>query len=314
MNRPIVTGISLLFCVFISGCSLRGMVINEVAVMAEEGIGAFERDDDLDLVESAIPGHIKLMETFLESRPNNYRLLTLLSRLYGSYGFLFYEPRLEALKLEVSYPVTDVDKSDGGSVETLTSALDRHLLKGADYALRALETRHKGCREKMNNINTVDPFLDSLTQKDVPALFWYGFNLAEYVNLHRDSIKIISRAHLAEKAMLRVLDLEPGYYHGMANLVLMIYYGSRSPMTGGDPEAASRYYQDTRQVAGDEFLLADVYYARYCLYWKQDREGFEKVLSRVAKNPLPGNRYNLFNRSAAVRARIYLEATDRLFF
>ncbi len=313
MNKYTIPGILLILFVFLSGCSLRGIVINEVAAVAEDGIGAFEQDDDLDLVKSAIPAHIKLLETFLESRPRNDRLLILLSRLYGSYGFLFYEARLEALKLGVAYPRTDVDNCDPYTIETVTAALDRYFQKGMDYALQALETRHGDCREKINNIRTVEPFFNSLTKKDVPALFWYGFNLAEYVNLHKDSVKAVSRAHLAEKAMLRVLALDPEYYHGMANLVLMIYYGSRPPMTGGNYEAAVKYYEKLRQIAGDDFLLADVYYARYCLYQKQDKKKFTEMLNRVIEEPVSGKRYNLFNQAAVLRARLYLGAVVRLF-
>ena len=68
------------------------------------GMSAFETDDNLMLTENAFPANIKLMETLLASRPDHYPLLTLLAKMYGSYGFVYFEPRLEAGTLKVDYP------------------------------------------------------------------------------------------------------------------------------------------------------------------------------------------------------------------
>jgi len=289
------------------------MVINEVARIAENGISAFENDDDLVLTEKALPANIKLFEVLLENQPENYRLLTLLARLYGSYGFAFFESRLEALELGISYPTEDAACCRELNIETTRETLDRYFLKGSEYALRALEVHHKNSRERMRKVTTVDLFFRSLAKEDVPALFWYGFNLGGYVNLNRNSVKAISKAHLAEKAMLRVVELDPGYFHAGGHLFLLAYYGSRTTMMGGNPETALMHYQKLKRLTGKDFLLGDLYYARYYLYPKQEREKFEKILSDIIKYRSSSKRYRLLNQVAANRASVYLQSVDYFF-
>lgn len=301
---------------FFCACSIRGMVINEVAKIAEDGISAFESDEDLVLMEKAFPANIKLFETMLESRPENHKMLTLLSRLYGSYAFAFIEPRFIALKLGVNKPYQNGMNAHSETLPTIDSLkqeLDRYYLRGAEYALRALEVHHSNCRENIKNVSTANTFFKSLTKKDVSALFWYGFNLGEYVNLNLNSVKAISKAHLAEKAMLRVVELDPEYFHGSAHLFLMAYYGSRSPMMGGNPDAALTNYHDLLDISGKNFLLAEVFHARYLLVQQQEKKKFIRILNRIVKKPTEEKSFALLNRVAVDLAGIYLRAVDQFF-
>ena len=149
--------------------------------------------------------------------------------------------------------------------------------------------------------------------EDVPALFWYGFNIGAYVNQNIDSVKTISKAHLVEKAMHRVVDLDPTYFHGGAHLVLLIYYAARSPMMGGNLKLALSHYNQLKSLAGDGFLLSDLYYARYCLYQKQERKKYQDVLTGIIKYSGTDNSHLFLNKIATIRAQTYLDATDRLF-
>ncbi|MGA1873917.1 MAG: TRAP transporter TatT component family protein, partial [Thermoplasmatota archaeon] len=44
-----------------------------------------------------------------------------------------------------------------------------------------------------------------------------------------DTVKAMAQAHLAERAMRRVIELQPDYYHAGAHLFLLSYYASRPP-------------------------------------------------------------------------------------
>ena len=71
--------------------------------------------------------------------------------------------------------------------------------------------------------------------------------------------------------MIRVLEIDPSYYHGGAHLFLMIYYASRPPMMGGRPEAAMSHYRSLKALQGEDFPMADLFYARHYLLRAQDR-------------------------------------------
>ncbi len=289
-------------------CAPRRLMIAELVGMLEDGLPAMEQEDDLNLLARSIPAHIKLLETVLVSDPRNTRLLNLLSRLYGAYAFALLETEWEARYLD--HPsVVDTGLAQGRMAE----AVARYYHTGAAYALQSLEVRHANARRQLNNLSTSAGFIRSLDRQDLPALFWYGFNLGGMVRHRMDDVEAMAKAHLVEKAMKQVVALNPAYDHGNANLVLLVYHASRPRMLGGDPEQARQYYRLHRQTDGAAKSLGDLLLARYLLVQQQDKAAFVKQLTAVPQVPGPGRTFTLLDRVAAVRARIYLDAKDRFF-
>ena len=305
--------ITVVFAFFVFSCSLRNMMVAETVSIIGDGIGAFERDDDLEMLEKAFPGAIKLLEAFLETSPDNPDALVLVARFYGIYTFLFLEEKLEVafFKHRASGKMPTIRQKE--EISRLKKKAGGYYRKGAAYALRALELNHGPSDDRLKRVSTRNDFFRALSGNDVPALFWYGFNTGAFVNLNRDSVKAVSKAHLAEMAMRRVIALEPGYDRGGAHLFLLSYYASRPPMLGGNPEAAMAHYRHLKTIAGDGYLLADLYYARYYLYQKQDRETYRAVLTKIIEYPDTPSEFRLYNRIAAVRAKRYLDAIDDMF-
>ena len=310
-KRIAPTGSVLLAILVVSwfwGCSTRKLMVAEMTGLMETGAAAMEVNGDLDMLQQALPANIQLMEALLASDPQNERLLVLLARLYGSYAFLFIDGRLETLELAGPQP-----SGDASAAGALKERAQNFYARGRDYALRALEIDHPYASERLRQVPASAAFVQSLQVKDLPAIFWYGFNLSGLIHHNRDSVGIIARAHLVEKSMRRALELQPDFYHGNAHLVLMVYYASRSPMMGGNPDLAEAHYRQLKALNGDGLLLTDLFYARYVLVQKQDRRHYEKLLKTIAENPDPDPRFRLFNRVAGDRARVYLAAADRLF-
>lgn len=305
--------LSAVLTVGVYSCSVRKMMVNEVAGIIGHGVSAFEQEDDLEMLEQAFPANMKLLEALLENNPDNSGILVLLARFYASYAFVFFQGKWEEAVLQSDKAEAGGGFSNQGRDSALKEAVNRYYIRGAEYALRALEVRHKEGREQLKNVKTRDPFFKKLGKADVPALFWYGFNLGAYINLNRDSIKAISMAHLAEKAMKRVIEIDPSYNHGNAHLFLLTYYASRPPMLGGNLDSAQSHYKQLKDLAGDDFLLADLYYARYYLHQRQEREKYRQVLDGILHHPGGRKSYRLYNKVAVNRAKLYLEAIDRLF-
>jgi len=307
--RHLALAVSLLLV--LSACSPRKMAVHEMAGMVETGMTALEQDDDLEMLEQALPANIKLLEIFLASNPEDTHLLTVLARSYGSYNFMLLEPKFEEAQFRASSP--DANEALETEALHLKQKVSRYYQKGASYALKALEIRHPGCRPALKKVDTIEPFMQRLGNKDVSSIFWYGFNLAAWINLNRDSVQAIAQAHIAEKCMRRVVELQPDYFNGSAHLVLMAYYASRSPMMGGNLDAARLHYDALKQLAGDGFLMADLFYARYYLHQVQDRQSCETILEAIDSASNQKSDYPLFNKVAGYRAHIYLAALDELF-
>lgn len=292
----------------LAACSPKPLIVRQMTGLVDSGMVAFERDDDLDLMEKAIPANVKLLEAMLASSPDDCRLLTLLSRLYGSYAFGFMETRLEA-----SFFGARTSDTQAMDMASLKNQVNRYYEKGAGYALTALEKYAPGATEAFRKVDTLRPYLDSLDKKAVAPLFWYGFNLGGWVNRNLDSIRAVSRAHVVRTIMERVIGLDPGYHHGGAHLFLMVYFGSRPPMMGGNQAVARGHYRQLKRITGNDYLMVDLFYARYCLHQQQDREAFVDVMQRIIAHPQADNDRALYNAIAGRRAAIYLSAVDTLF-
>jgi hypothetical protein len=84
-------------------------------------------------------------------------------------------------------------------------------------------------------------------------------------------------------------------------------------MMGGSQEKALYHYQQLKQIAGNDFMLADLFYGRFCLQQQQDREGFVDLMQRIIDQPATDNDTALYNAIAGRRAGIYLSAVDDFF-
>ncbi len=293
-------------------CSTRQLMVKEMTVLMQDGVTAFEQDSDLDLLEKALPAHIKLAEAMLVQSPSNRDLQVLLAQLYGSYAFAFEETDYETAQYQSSR-MAGVP-GEAALKDEIKENLNAHYLRGSQYALQVLAQDDAEVEEALKNYSRRDQFLSQLSLDDVPALFWYGFNLVGYLSHNLDSVQAMAKASQIEPVMQRVIALSPDYYYGTAHMVLMVFHTARPPMMGGNLDAAQKHYQALKSIAGSDFLLADVLYARYCLPRQQDRQAFEEILQKAARLPSEtSGSAALFNQVAAKRARIYLKAVDQMF-
>ncbi|MGD9365468.1 MAG: TRAP transporter TatT component family protein [Desulfobacteraceae bacterium] len=289
-------------------CSPRRLMVDEFVAMVERGLPAIEQEDDLHLLAKSMPAHIKLLETLLASDPNNRDLLVLLARLYGGYAFAILESEGEARRLERPSVV-----ATGIPDDQLEDAIARSFQHGAEYALRSLENRYPEARVQLNRLSSAADFIQSLDSDDVPALFWYAFNLGGFVQHRLDSVEAMAKAHLVEKAMRRIIEMDETYDNGNAHLVLLVFYASRPAMMGGNSDLARRHYQRHIAMHAPSEGLRETYWARHVLVQQQDKAAFVSHLSAVAQTTEGGRSFSLLDRVAAVRAEIYLESVDRFF-
>jgi hypothetical protein len=299
----------LLFAIIIActiSCSPRIFILNEISDIAGTGAVVFEQDEDLDMVEKSIPGNIKLLEVMLQNNPDNHRNLILLSKLYAAYSFGFFEDKLESFIIGKGSPSTS-------GYNILKENVNRYYSRGIDYALRALEVRHHGAAEKFKIPESAGSFLKTADKEDVPALFWYGFNLSSLINNNRDSVPLLAKAYLIEKIMKRIIELDPEYFFGGPHLILLSYYSSLPPYSDEKLELSLFHYKKLKERKDGPFLLADLFYARYYLPRKQDKEKFISVLNELVINPGGRKESVFYDRVASKRAKIYLDEIDHFF-
>src|SRR5688572_2190033 len=82
----------------LQACSVRQYAINRVADTIAEGGAAFASDDDPELIRSAAPFSLKLIESLLADSPRHKRLLLAAARGFTQYAYAFVHQEAEALE------------------------------------------------------------------------------------------------------------------------------------------------------------------------------------------------------------------------
>ncbi len=289
------------------GCSPRKWMVAQVGGFVQDGQPAYEQESNLFLLSYAFPSHIKMLEVLLAGDPRNPEMLLLLARLYGGYGFSI---------LETEWTAAHYDQPSVLGIQLSTEALERQIAHcyhtGAEYALKALSLRHPNAVERLANAENAIAFIDELQKSDVPALYWYAFNLGRFIAFNLDSVQAISRAYLVENAMRRVVALDPAFENGGADLALMIYHAERPAMMGGSIELAKRHYEQNRLLA-PQMGLRELFWARYYLVQTHQRDEFVKVMTALSTKSLENDPHALLDSVAAQRATVYLNAVDYFF-
>ena len=74
-----------------AGCSLKSVALRTTGALLQKGSSAYHTEADPSLAKDAMPGQLKLLESLLQSSPEDPRLLAALAEGYVGYSFLFLE-------------------------------------------------------------------------------------------------------------------------------------------------------------------------------------------------------------------------------
>ena len=115
----------------------------------------------------------------------------------------------------------------------------------------------------------------------LPGLYWWGKNLAHYLN-SRPVIERLNSRELLEVIMNRVLTLDPGFHYGGAYRFFGMLY-SRIP--GLDIEQSFSYF-DQAIKSNPHYLANSVFLADFYHQKAGNREQFNKILTSVLSTNL----------------------------
>ena len=212
--------LALLALLLLGGCSMNQLVVRSSMGLMEESIRAMQRETDLELARDAIPANLKMLEGMIAADPGNAELQLYAAEGYYGYTFAFVER----------------------SAPERAAAL---YARCRDYGAAALA--HSGFTPGIftTPLRELEQALQQADQRQVPALFWTASCWAKRIDLRRDDPRSIARLGRAVALMQRVLELDSDYYHGGPQLFFGVYYGSRPPMLGGEPDRAREHFAAT---------------------------------------------------------------------
>jgi len=289
MTKTKIIALASLLLVLLNACSMAKLTVRASMPMVEGGIQALNRETDLPLAEAAFPPNIELLEGMLINDPGNQTLHEYAAQAYYGYAFGF---------IEDSQPARAARMYQRG----LKHGKAALLLAGVD------EKIFTGTLEQLRQA------VDGLGRDAVGALFWTASNWAKWIDLNRDQAQSLAQLPRAVALMQRTLALDEHYFMSGPHIFFGVYYGSRSPMLGGDFKKSAWHFEQARQANHNRLLIIDVLQAQYLQRQKFDRQAFHQQLQSVLQ--APANLYpeqGLINSIAKHKAGLLLDKEAQWF-
>ena len=289
MKKFLQTAFLLFVLAQLSGCSMSQLTVRASMPMIEGGITAMNKETDLQLAGSAIPANLSLIEGMLINDPDNDQLRLYAAQAYYGYAFGF------------------VEDSDP---ERAASLYERGYQHGR-YVLA-----EEGINEAIlhSDLDTLKTHVDALGSSAVPALFWTASNWAKSIDLNRDSARSLAQLPKAVMFMQRILELDEFYYMAGAHVFFGVYYGSKSPMLGGNYELSEQHFDKANQANQNKLLIVNLLKAQYLERQRFNQEAFHELLVQITNaSHLLYPEQGLINSIAKQKASQLLKKEDQWF-
>jgi predicted anti-sigma-YlaC factor YlaD len=284
----------------LASCSVKKYAINQLG-NALAGTGdTFASDDDPELIRSAVPFSLKLVESLLAENPNHEGLLLAASRGFTQYSYAFVQ--------EDADEMADSDRAKSAALHLRAAKL---YIRARDYGLRGLALHHKNfaARLKANPAQAVK----ELKKSDVPMMYWTAISWAAALSASHDLL-MLPEIPRFEALANRVLELDETYEEGAIHGFLITYEMSRLNPRADRLAIAKKHFDRNLELANGHQVAPFVTYAESVLVTQKDKAAFESTLReaiRMDPNKWPEHRQ--LNLLMQRRARWLLSRGDRLF-
>jgi hypothetical protein len=224
---------------------------------------AMVEQDDPETVRAAAPAFLLLTESLIAEQPNNADLLGAGSELSAAYAALLDDPDRRRRLTERSY----------------------------DYATRALCADLKSvCEARDGPYEDFTAAVDRVGQGGLDTLYVFGVAWAGWMDLHAGDWETVADLPKLEYVFEHVLDQDPGFGDGRAQVYAGALAALRPPSLGGNPEKARGHFEEALRLTNRRDLVVQVEYARRYARLTQNRELHDRLLNEAlsADSQAPG--------------------------
>lgn len=239
------------------------------------------------VIRDGLPAYLILLDSLVESDPDDEDTLKAAANLYLLYGSTFVDTRERSAVL---------------------------IGRARNYAERAFcEEESTACGWSKRDLAQIDRFLQSLDEDEVPFLFTATASWLAWVQANSNDWNALADLPKIEHALARVIELDERYMDGSAHIYLGILKALRPPALGGKPEEARAHFERAIEISKGVNLGAKVEYARRYARSIYDRDLHDRLLNEVvAADPVVAGR-TLMN-TLAQRAAVELLASAEDYF
>lgn len=268
-----------------SGCA--SLVSSAASGFAENLSSAVLNQDDPETARAAIPSYMILIDSLLQGNPDDPDMLAAAANLYASYGAVFADDPLRAMRL--------------------TS-------RGRGYALRAIcEVYAEACRWRDMNYDEFVTSVAGVDESDAELLYTYGFATLAYLRAHSDDWNALAQLPQVEALFDHYLDIAGDEVTAATHTYMGILLTLRPPALGGKPEEARAHFERAIELSEGRDLSAKVEFARGYARLLYERELHDRLLIEVLEANPYADGLTLGNVLAKEQAAALLASADEYF-
>jgi hypothetical protein len=270
----------------VSGCTT--LVSSATKDLADNLSRAIQNQNDPDTVRQGAPAYLIMIDSFIQGSPDDIDLLVAGSALYGSYAGAFATEEPERAK--------------------------RLTEKSLQYALHAFcIKRPKLCTISELRFPEFEKALQKSEKQDLTVLNAWGVAWAGWIQSRSDDWVAIAEIPKIKAIMLRVVELDPTWDNGNAQLYLAVLNAFLPAAMGGKPDLAKEYFEQAIKLSDGKNLMAKTLYARYYARMVFNQELHDKLLNDVLASPAASPGMTLINTLAQEQARQLLDGSSEFF-
>ena len=272
--------LALVLLVLLGGCGLGNLPAHLSQAMLDQ--------PDPETAGAAIPSYLVMIDTLIDSSPEDEGRLQAGAQLYALYATTFVDDAARRQRL----------------AERARDYGDRALCAEDDH-LCGLAARPYP--QFMAGLKRVDD------DDEVPALYAMTVGWLTWIKSNSADWGAIADLPKVEAALRRCLALDEGYRGGSAHTLLGILLTLRPPALGGKPEEARQHFERALELSGGRDLSVKVEMARSYARLVYDRELHDKLLKEVLATDPHAPGLTLTNVLAQRQAKQLLESADQYF-
>jgi len=285
----------------LDGCSVRQEALNRIGDALAEGGTAFAADDDPELIRSAAPFSLKLIESLLAETPRHKGLLLAASRGFTQYAYAFLQQEAEETEAQ--------DVTRAAALENRARRLYR---RARDYGVRGLAAERPGFERRLRE----DPrrAVAEIQGGDVPLLYWTAASWGALIGVSKGDPDVLGELPIVEALMDRALALDEAFERGAIHTFFIGYEGVRQGVAGDPVERSRRHFARAMELSAGKEAAPLLALAEAVSVPQQRKEEFEALLKQALQiDSAQASELRLANLVAQRRARWLLSRTDHLF-
>jgi len=286
---------------YLTACSL------SVGQFSNDLNSAIRANNDPQTIMQAVPAYVMLLDTMIESDPEDEDTLLASSKLINAYVGLLTEDIKE---------LSNVDNDQINRYESEKIKIQQKKL--ANKALERAADANCYYEDKFCNLITMqysvfEEHLKDIDKDDLDMLYSLGSAWASWLQINSDDWNAMAKLPQIKLIMQKVISIDERWDNAGAHIYLGVLNSIIPSSLGGKPEVGRASFEKAIALTQGKNLMAKVLYAEYYARLIYDRELHQKLILEVLNYNKSEHEYILINTLAIRKAKI-LQANSEEYF